>query len=316
MGVYRAGDVIRRNRQALHMTQEELCEGICNAQTLSRIENGKQNPGKEVYKRLMERMGKEKNRAFAMVSGDDVRVLEYAREYENALHKFEYEKADEVLHLLEEMVDDSPVSRQYVMEGRAVLDWRLKRIEAKEERKKLIEALSLTINNPEKYDFSSYPLMENELSIMSNIANNYFSEGKREKAVLILENIYKGINSGYRIREKNRALEILLLNNLANMYGELGEYKKAIELTKQGIEVCRAEKSSSALPQLLAEMEWNMEQLLKEKNDVNFTKHDCEKILRQAFYIASALKQNHNVELIKNHYEEYFGKVPRIIFYQ
>ena len=112
MGVYRAGDVIRRNRQALHMTQEELCEGICNAQTLSRIENGKQNPGKEVYKRLMERMGKEKNRAFAMVSGDDVRVLEYAREYENALHKFEYEKADEVLHLLEEMVDDSPVSRQ------------------------------------------------------------------------------------------------------------------------------------------------------------------------------------------------------------
>ncbi len=316
MGVYRAGDVIRRNRQALHMTQEELCEGICNAQTLSRIENGKQNPGKEVYKRLMERMGKEKNRAFAMVSGDDVRVLEYAREYENALHKFEYEKADEVLQLLEGMVDDSPVSRQYVMEGRAVLDWRLKRIEAEEERRRLIEALRLTIDNPEKYDFSNYPLMENELSILSNIANNYFCEGEGKKAVLILENIYKGINSGYRIREKHRSLEILILNNLANMYGELGEYKKAIELAERGIEVCRDEKSSSALPQLLAEMEWNMEQLLEQKSEESFTKHDCERILRQALYIATALNQNHNVELIKNHYENYFGKVPKIIFCQ
>ena len=223
MGVYRAGDVIRRNRQALHMTQEELCEGICNAQTLSRIENGKQNPGKEVYKRLMERMGKEKNRAFAMVSGDDVRVLEYAREYENALHKFEYEKADEVLHLLEEMVDDSPVSRQYVMEGRAIIDYNLKRITSKEANMRLSKALALTVENAEQQDFSKYPLMEIEVSILCNIANIYYYDGKIQKAIFLLEAVYAGINSGYRIPKKGKAKELLILDNLANMYGELGE---------------------------------------------------------------------------------------------
>ena len=308
MGVYRAGDVIRRNRQALHMTQEELCEGICNAQTLSRIENGKQNPGKEVYKRLMERMGKEKNRAFAMVSGDDVRVLEYAREYENALHKFEYEKADEVLQLLEGMVDDSPVSRQYVMEGRAIIDLRLKRISEKEARKVLLEALNITIENPEKQDFSSYPLMEMEISILYNIANTYFSESEMEKAVLILENVYNGITSSYRLPQKRRTLELLILDNLANMYGELGKHEKAIELALQGIKICKFEKTSGNLPQLLGEMEWNMEQMLEKKKDVDFSKDDCKKILRQAFYIASALKQNHIRDLMKNHYKEYFGK--------
>ena len=306
MGVYRAGDVIRRNRQALHMTQEELCEGICNAQTLSRIENGKQNPGKEVYKRLMERMGKEKNRAFAMVSGDDVRVLEYAREYENALHKFEYEKADEVLHLLEEMVDDSPVSRQYVMEGRAIIDYNLKRITSKEANMRLSKALALTVENAEQQDFSKYPLMEIEVSILCNIANIYYYDGKIQKAIFLLEAVYAGINSGYRIHKKGKAKELRILDNLANMYGELGEHKKAIKLAEEGILICREEKSAGNLPQLLGEMEWNMEQLLEKKEDVNFSKYDCKKILRQAYYLASALNQNHNLGLIKKHYQEYF----------
>ncbi len=308
MGVYRAGDVIRRNRQALHMTQEELCEGICNAQTLSRIENGKQNPGKEVYKRLMERMGKEKNRAFAMVSGDDVRVLEYAREYENALHKSEYEKADEILCQLEKMIDDSDTSKQYVIKGRAILDWKLKRITHQEERRKLMEGLKITIDFPEKHDFSKYPLMENEISILCNIANTYFYDNQIEEAIIFLEKIYEGINSGYRISEKGKVTELLILDNLANMYGELGEHWKAIQLVKQGLVLCKEEKTSGNLPQLLGEMEWNMEQLLEKNEEVDFTKKDCEKILRQAYYIATALKQNHNAYLLKNHYEEYFGK--------
>lgn len=309
MGVYRAGDVIRRNRQALHMTQEELCEGICNAQTLSRIENGKQNPGKEVYKRLMERMGKEKNRAFAMVSGDDVRVLEYAREYENALHKFEYEKADEVLQLLEGMVDDSPISRQYLLRGRAVIDWNLKRITPGEGRKKLKEALAITVENAEEQNFSTYPLMENEIAILYNIANTYCWEGKIEEAILLLETVYSGISSAYRIPEKGKLTEILILTNLSNMYGELGKYKKAIELAEQGIVICKEEKVSSALPQLLAEKEWNMEQQLDKEENVTFTKSDCERILRQACYLASALDQKHNLELIRRHYKEYFGRI-------
>lgn len=312
MGMYRAGIVIRRNRLALHMTQEDLCDGICDTQTISRIENGKQNPGKDIYRRLMERMGREKDRAFAMVSGEDVRVMDYAREYENALHKFEYEKADEFLSKLEPLVDDSPNSRQYVMGARAIVDWSLKRVTPQEGRKRLKEALSITMEEADQKDFSSYPLMENEISILYNVANTYCSEGTMEKAVALLEDIYEGIISGYRLPEKERTIELLILDNLANMYGQLGEHEKAIKIAQQGIEICKAEKTSGSLPQLLGEMEWNMEQMLEKGEETKFSEKDCEKILRQAYYVASALNQNHNAKLIKEHYEGYFNKIFKI----
>lgn len=308
MGVYFLGDVIRYNRKALNITQERLCEGICSVQTLSRIENGRQNAGKDVYKRLMERMGKGTERAYAIVSGNDLRVLEYARAYENALHGFEYEKAEEILLQLEPLVDDSPTSRQYVMEGKAIIAWNLKRISPREGRELLQKALMLTIQNPEEIDFSRYPLMENEISILCNIANTYFDEGEMQKGITILETVYDGMKSGYKAPEKGQTFESMILNNLANMYGELGEHRKAIELARQGIAICRREKSSGNLPDLLGEMEWNMEQLLEKGEEVDFTKEDCEKILRRACYIASALGNDHNGKLMQNHYAEYFGK--------
>lgn len=53
MAYYRAGEIIRLNRIALGMTQEELSEDICSVETLSRIENGHHKVKKETYKRLM-----------------------------------------------------------------------------------------------------------------------------------------------------------------------------------------------------------------------------------------------------------------------
>ena len=38
------GEAIRQRRLALGLTQEELCEGLCEPATLSRIENGRQAP--------------------------------------------------------------------------------------------------------------------------------------------------------------------------------------------------------------------------------------------------------------------------------
>ena len=34
MGIYAVGEVIRRNRENIGMTQEELCDGICSVETL------------------------------------------------------------------------------------------------------------------------------------------------------------------------------------------------------------------------------------------------------------------------------------------
>lgn len=40
------GEYIRQRRLELGLTQEEVCDGICEPITLSRIENGKENQWK------------------------------------------------------------------------------------------------------------------------------------------------------------------------------------------------------------------------------------------------------------------------------
>ncbi|NLL72429.1 MAG: helix-turn-helix transcriptional regulator, partial [Clostridiales bacterium] len=82
MGRYRLGDIIRMTRKSLSITQDQLSEGICSVETLSRVESGKQNPSKDVYELLMERMGRIRERAYSMQSVSDFKVLELIRRYE------------------------------------------------------------------------------------------------------------------------------------------------------------------------------------------------------------------------------------------
>ena len=51
------GEVVRRKRIEMGLTQEELCEGICEAFTISRIENGKQPPSRSTADALLQRLG-------------------------------------------------------------------------------------------------------------------------------------------------------------------------------------------------------------------------------------------------------------------
>lgn len=47
------GSIIRKRRQELGLTQEQLCRGICETVTLSRIENGKQTPSRSKLNALL-----------------------------------------------------------------------------------------------------------------------------------------------------------------------------------------------------------------------------------------------------------------------
>ena len=90
MGMYRLGDIIRMNRRALSITQEELCDGICSVETLSRMETGKQNPGRDIYELLMERMGRIRERAYSMLSISDIKVLDQMKQLEDHIKLYDF----------------------------------------------------------------------------------------------------------------------------------------------------------------------------------------------------------------------------------
>lgn len=51
------GDIIRENRVRLNISQEELSFDLCSVPTLSRIESGKQIPGRKLVEALFSKMG-------------------------------------------------------------------------------------------------------------------------------------------------------------------------------------------------------------------------------------------------------------------
>ena len=66
MANYNAGDVIRLMRNAAGMSQEELSDGICSVETLSRIENGKHKIKQSTYAALMEKMERDTRKNYAL----------------------------------------------------------------------------------------------------------------------------------------------------------------------------------------------------------------------------------------------------------
>lgn len=54
---YFIGEIIRQKRTELGLKQCQLCEGICEPTTMSRIESGKQMPGLNTLKKLIAAIG-------------------------------------------------------------------------------------------------------------------------------------------------------------------------------------------------------------------------------------------------------------------
>lgn len=78
------GEIIKKRRIEQGLTQEELCEGICDPVTISRIENIKQPPSRSTADALLQRLGVSDSRySFAFYGGicdDDKEDLERVRQ--------------------------------------------------------------------------------------------------------------------------------------------------------------------------------------------------------------------------------------------
>ena len=310
MGIYLFSEVLKRTRQSLGLTQEMLCEGICSPQTLSRIENGRQKPGKNTSRQLMERMGKEGSRIYAIVPMGDPKTSKAIHQYEDAMRAERYKAAQKILRALEKDFWDTPACRQYLLYGNATVSWKLQQISPAEGRALLWEALGLTVHEPAQQELSWYPWMDHELLLLYGIADSYYDEAQTQEAVSTLEGIYEGIWSGYRMPQMDQKIEFMILQKLMDIYGELGQYRRAIEYAKKGIETCQQEKSSLYLVQFLEGNAQNIKRLLKQGESNDYSEETYKDKLIQAIAIASALGKKKAAKRMKRCYHKYFDNRP------
>lgn len=308
MGRYRLGDIIRMTRKSLSITQEQLCDGICSAETLSRIEHGNQNPSKDVYELLMGRMGRIRERAYSLLSISNYRVLEKMRLFENLIRSFDYTQADKVLGEIKPILGNSTLDRQFLIRAESVVNYRLKRISSEEYLKGFEKAISLTIPKYGSVSLANWPLNYNEASLLMNIAIAYAEKEDYDKAIEILEEAYHAMGQSYMEEKQRVFIQVTMANNLSKWYGLISRHEKAIEIAGEGIVLCKKYRLGNVLPILLYSIAWNREQLVKAGIQSPKHKKECFNILRQAYYIASAMQITFTEQFVLNHMKEHYSE--------
>ena len=95
MKAYNIGLFIKKKREEQHIRQEDLCRGICDKSTLSRIERGKQEPSSGILGVLLQRLGINEDQLAVLLGPKDFEISDLQKEIVALNSQREYEKAAE-----------------------------------------------------------------------------------------------------------------------------------------------------------------------------------------------------------------------------
>lgn len=315
MANYKAGDVIRLTRNAVGMTQEELSDGICSVETLSRIENNRHKIKRDIYRKLMERMERGIHDNCAVCMGNDMSLLEEYILLEDTLSKREYDISKQYLAHICEKISDSVVDRQYLKRVRALVDYELGEISAQVFIKQLQEAMEMTIPAYESYLWGDqrgkiYPYREQEILILMGMGIAYYDVGELDKDIIIYETIIRSLDAGY-MDEKNAAeLKLINLANLSRPLGKLGRYEEALAKAEEGLDMAISRGYAHGLVELMMGTAWNRMKIAKNGIDTERKQQELaesKKMMQQAYYIAAARKDKYNLKSIVENLKYHFG---------
>lgn len=300
MGIYQVGEVIRRTRESMGITQEKLSDGICSVENLSRIETGKVRPNRNTFEKLMERLGKSGEKYLPFVHGEDMETHILRDKIGALIGNCKYEEMEPYLDELEGKLDmTDPINRQYILRVRALADYRIGKITGEQKKEQLEHALRCTIPEYQDGILPSKIFTRIEIFIYCNISVFYAEEGNLEKAIVMLRQMER-----YFQREKidstERAIsEVLALSNLAQCLGRQGRYIEARNVHEKVKKICLDNKRTSDLTRELYNIAYD-DEILSESEE------QCKRELLQAYYVARLCKNTTQIEHITKHVKEMY----------
>ena len=308
MGMYQFGEIIKRNRENLGITQEELSDGICSVETLSRIENGKQAPSRTMFRTLINKMGRYSEKYEPVIHSNDMDIIMDAIDINTLLAQDKYEEANICLEHMKQAINlEDNVNRQYVLRMQTLVDYCLGKIDSQIEREQLVEAFLCTVPS---YDHQNklLPLgvySRCEIMIYCNIAMSYADEDDLDTAIEMLYQAETYFNTTNISVEERAVSETLMLSNLGQCLGRQGNPEEAITVEEKGIKIKEDGRSSNLLDHLLYNIAYEKE-ILKENEET------CKELLLQAYFVAELNGNKHMMNHIKKHLKKMYGDLIKL----
>ena len=225
------GEYIKSQRLELGLTQEQLCEGICEPITLSRLENGKQTPSRNRINALLQRLGLPDDRYFALLSQNEMDIN--ALQEEIRMDTIRYHRAGdherpqireaalEKMAKLEAIAEkDDRITQQYILSCKASIGTPDGPYTHTEAREILLKAIRMTVPRFDLEEINSGLYSLGETQLINQIAIAYVMGGDRKKAIDIYRQLLKYVQKHYK--ELNRyAGQVTLLKPKISIQNEL-----------------------------------------------------------------------------------------------
>ena len=259
------GENIRQARLEAGKTQEELCEGLCDPSTLSRIETGKQTPSRNLANALLQRLDLPCDRYYTFPTSAEAEADALRTAIDNDTARFQQSLGEEKHHArlsalehldrLEAVTEAGDrIGRQYILAMRAALEEEdgPSRFEIKLHM--LLEAIRLTVPRFDLEALRERLYSIDETEIISQIARTYSNAGQHEKAAGIFSQLLTYVREhDQNVTHPSRHLSPAILNYARELY-LTGRYGEALETAEQGRRTCLDYGYCQSLPGLLAVM--------------------------------------------------------------
>lgn len=236
MKAYNIGLFIKKKREEQHIRQEDLCRGICDKSTLSRIERGKQEPSSGILGVLLQRFGINEDQLAVLLGPKDFEISDLQKEIVALNSQKEYEKAAEKIRRLEQLVEPTDkITQQFILRCKALAYFPE---DYPASRDLLLQALSLTLPDFDFDHISNYLLGIEEVKILNQLANSYSEAGDRRFAIHIYRQLFEDSRKQLLNSEAKVSLVIMISYNYSRLLGLERRYEEEIEIATIGQKAC------------------------------------------------------------------------------
>jgi len=314
------GEFFKGLRFAADLDIKEACKGICSESTLYKLENYSTSTDIFTQEALLQRYGRFASKYFAVfMSVKDHNVLQLRNEVNLSLAQGKYadmkEKKDsesepKVIPGAETLVSElgkisifkKNMNLQYVQSVEAEI-YRDKNRYDDKHLEMLLKAWHTTQG---KFDVDKIPMTRltyGEIVTLNQIGLNYCGTGERRKGVKVFENLCTSMNRYYVDEMERMRMYPTVLANRVKHIGILGDRNYALELAKEGDEMCVKHGNLDTLSRFAIARAYNMLELSTEKEE----KEKSIPIFAQAYHASKVVGEANNQENVRRHVKERFN---------
>lgn len=257
------GDLIRQHREALGLSQEQLCEGICSPVTLSRIETGGQIPSERRLRALMDRLGIVDTRQWVTQPAYEQKVEELQAETRARVARFSMAAEEdkpalraEAVAILEELErvaePEDFMTRQQIASERLRLGNGERPYTTKEIVAGALEALRITHPTFTLEKIREFRYTSMEINLLNQIEAAYARADDWQKSFVLSRELFFYVRDNMPEVARYAGQKAVMAANYARELSIGEQYENAIKIAEEGRKTSIKYGRCEALPLLLA----------------------------------------------------------------